>query len=938
MAKRASKTDQTGNIGEAAVRYQFFKLGWHVADNPPGEVGTDLLLQARADGLLDLGAPVGAQVKSGPTWFDEPKRDANGEPIGWWFRDSSGEHIKYWLDYHLPHILVLHEQNTETSYWVHITPDKVQSTGVGMKILVPRESTVDEDHADELLEVAISRAGSRWEGSAWNGGAGVTSTDRLRYALLTPRLIAPHPNRAVEEASAHEAIALLVKMRLHDLQPSGLPGSKSPVPDLESCKSSPEWQWRLYAALYGVLIDGQDSDELQELVDTAPTPHEIAAASVISCVMHMEDQDARAGLETIERALTDTEKYAPVDRDWLLLHKARCLSELGNLDQARSIAATVQRLRTLEPNDPTAMAIAGAGADIIFTATGWGSDLSEVISGRDTIAAWWRTQEISSGLQDHFDEHFRTWANHATTPGQTEGDTWYRLRAATLLSGMAADHSAWRHSSALLAKHILTFASTESSTDTISGALTVLRRAGDTKTIKLAAKRLLDSGPAAAVRDAATTMNLDDATRTSLHADLALLAAAADVLENATADRACRWILSNLVDIDGFINRFQPTFSPDHTLIETLSFLVPALSADATRELITYLLAVPSQEDVGLGHDLARVLRRIPPAAWSEDDRAELSARDDVDSELRQAVTAIVVTDDSDRRDQLRAGIREGNLDDLAAFGDITDLDTDTVEALCAYLEKRIDEQITALQNGRHSIYTYDFASILVLVNVWHPEQARWEPVRRFLTAPTPMWVAHLENVLTRLRRLGGSIPDDVAATLVDPLHCLMLTGVVRTLPMIGSRDVRGAAGAALAAINPDVISDTELWDLMEGATREQREAAIRVIAARGIDGAFDTLWAMSRDSNPWMRAHVANQLAIAADRHEHDDRFSTLLQRLLADPGTLIARMVAVTLPGQPRSAASDHVANILRNHLSAEVRRYVAKYEAGSGAPIAE
>lgn len=85
MAKQASRTEQTGNIGEAAVSYQFAKLGWHVAPNPAGEVGTDLLLQARADGLLDLGALAGAQVKSGSTWFDNPKRDKNGDTVGWWF-------------------------------------------------------------------------------------------------------------------------------------------------------------------------------------------------------------------------------------------------------------------------------------------------------------------------------------------------------------------------------------------------------------------------------------------------------------------------------------------------------------------------------------------------------------------------------------------------------------------------------------------------------------------------------------------------------------------------------------------------------------------------------------------------------------------------------------------------------------------------------------
>jgi len=37
-----------------------------------------------------------------------------------------------------------------------------------------------------------------------------------------------------------------------------------------------------------------------------------------------------------------------------------------------------------------------------------------VIACRDILAGWWRTEEISSGLQHHFDDHFRSWATHTT--------------------------------------------------------------------------------------------------------------------------------------------------------------------------------------------------------------------------------------------------------------------------------------------------------------------------------------------------------------------------------------------------------------------------------------------------------------------------------------------------------------------------------------------
>ncbi|MFV9426906.1 DUF4365 domain-containing protein [Rhodococcus aetherivorans] len=925
MARRANQNERTGNAGVAAVDYQLTKMGWQPYRTSQGELGIDLLIEARDDGLFDYGLMIAAQVKTGPSQF-KPKKDHTGQIVGWWFEDTKGEHLPYWRDHVLPTILILHDEDTETSYWVHVTADSIQSTGLGMKILVPKDSTIDLDHVDALMDVAASgRPASIWEGSAWNSHAPIGRVNRLRYALLTPRLVAPHPNLGVNKATPFEAIALLVKMRLRPLQPP-LPGREAAVPDLDTCRTSSEWLWRLYAALYDVLVDGKDIDAVRNLIEATSKPHERAAASAIVCALHVENQDPRAGLVIIEQALdTADDYYTPADRYWLLVHKARCLTELGELDPASKLAIEVQRLRTLEPNDPTATAIAGAGTDIIFNVSGWRSDLSGVIAGRDTLAAWWRSQEISSGLQQHFDDHFRNWATH-TAAIRGDGETWFRLRAASLIAGMTAEHSAWRHASALLAKHILTFETASSDADKTTTALTALRRAGDSKALELAVKRLLDAGPASAAQDAAAEVDLNTSTRTSLPADLKLLAAAADVLDHNTADRTCRWILSNLADLDGFVERFQPIFSADHALLETLTRLVPALSDTTLRELIDHILSLPSNGDVGWGHDWARIVQAIPSTAWTPDDRVALAARDNDDSELRHAISTVVAEGSSSHRDRLRAEIREGNLDALESFGDVRDLDPETVEGLCDHLGRRIDSMITDMGRGTFRISAHDIGATLVLINVWHRDHARWEPVRKLLTFSASTWMTYLSGMLTHLRRLADHIPDDIRVTLVGPLRTLMLTGVSDHLV---KEDVRGLAAGALAAIDPDSITDTELWELMCGPTREHKEAAIRVIAARGLDRAVDTLWSLSRDKDPWIRAIVVNQLTFASSQHD-DPRLSALLERLLDDHGTLTARMAAIALRDAPRSEPGDRLAEQLRNHISAQVRRYVAKYEA--------
>ena len=331
---------------------------------------------------------------------------------------------------------------------------------------------------------------------------------------------------------------------------------------------------------------------------------------------------------------------------------------------------------------------------------------------------------------------------------------------------------------------------------------------------------------------------------------------------------------------------------------------------------------------MGAAFEWARVVSRIPSDAWSEADRAVISARSDDETELRDVFNGVVADGDRDHRDGLRERIRNGDLTALGAFGDVRDLDSDTVQGLIDHLKNRINDQIGELERGAAKYGSEEPAATLVLINAWHPKSARWEPVCRLLSlGDTVPFVRHLEQVLIRLRRLSAHVPDEVAAELIAPLHDLMTNGH-RASQFFGVEDVRGEAASALAALRPGAVTDEELWDLMEADQRERREAAILVLAARGVDKGFDTLWAMSRDSNPWLRAIVANQIAHAASRNAEDNRFLILLRRLLSDEGTLVARMVAETLDG-PQSSTADQLADALRHHISARVRRAVAVYE---------
>src|SRR6202023_2606449 len=164
----------------------------------------------RDERLFDLGLVVGAQVKAGESYFAEPVHGEDGGVLCWWFRYPDRAHVGAWAAHGLPHLLVLHDLDSSSSYWVHVTADVIESTGKGGKVFVPVENTVDAEHREALLAVAATlRSNATWEGSAWTGSTGVAPADALRHALIVPRLVAPHPNAGHDSTlTPAQAVAL----------------------------------------------------------------------------------------------------------------------------------------------------------------------------------------------------------------------------------------------------------------------------------------------------------------------------------------------------------------------------------------------------------------------------------------------------------------------------------------------------------------------------------------------------------------------------------------------------------------------------------------------------------------------------------------------------------------------------------------------------------
>ncbi|WP_162245407.1 MULTISPECIES: DUF4365 domain-containing protein [unclassified Rhodococcus (in: high G+C Gram-positive bacteria)] len=912
----------TGSAGELAVAQQFVALGWGVAPNPTEhDLGTDLWVAARDSRRWDLGSLLGVQVKSGITQFYSTARNDDGAVDGWWFRESDGDHFDYWLNHQVPHIIVLHDPDTGQSTWVHVTEANVTSTGNGYKILIPRTNPLAPSTVDELVRIATAgRLAPHWEGSAWTGAHQLLHHDRLRYALLTPRLVAPHPNLHTTELTAPEAIACLIKMRRDDL--TERPGRSSLVPTVDHCRTSPNWQWQLYAALHDAVITGADNavHGVSSLIATAATGAERAAATALTAALLIEQRNPAEALDVLRRTLA-YDDASPVDHAWLTMHLARCLADTGQLDEARESAVTAQALRHTHPQDPTALALAGAGTNLMFELTDWSNqNVGEAITNRDTHASWWRTQDMASGLQYTADETFTRWGVRRGADARVSGQPWNHLRAASLIAGAAADHAAWRLSFAQLAKRTATV-----STDAehLRAALEALHTAGDVDAIKLAVPHLLDVGPTSAVKDTAEALDLSVVTRTTLDAGVELLIHGADVISESTADRCIEWALDILPDPVRASGRIISNYHSVRRIRELIAAVVPAASHTTVDKVVSMIVAATEVDDQSVAHEYAKIIQSIPDDAWTPPRIAALSSRSLRSSdnfEFTEAVIEVLASRDADRRTNLLSQIAEGDLGALQAYGDVRDLPAHTVDSLASVLDERIGRQITELNQGRGTFGDGSAAGTLILLNTWHPTHAHWTEIEQLLKH-YQVFTHQLKAPLQALRRHAGRVPADVIGR-ITPLLKTLMTEAKPEHRFFGGTDIRSDAASALGVLDPNALEDRELWALMAGDPN-QRAAAALVVAQKEPGAAMHTLAVMAHDADPWVRAVVANCLArwIVAGQDNHTANL--LLTRLLdPDGGTLVSRMVAVALRGTPINDATATLAHILTSSPSAAVR----------------
>lgn len=903
---RASTTAATGTSGQSALKATFERLGWAAIPNPEHDLGTDLWVNPRDPRRYDLGLMLGVQVKNGPTGFKRPG-DVGGR-TGWW-HSNDRRHWDYWLQHYVPHLVVLRDEATGVSYWAHVNKDSVEWTGKHGKMFVPSDQVVDEDSLSALIEIAASvRPAPQWSGTAWSG-ADLTPSTELRHALLAPRLVAPHPNAPLRRLRAPEAIALLAAGRFGEIDRYHLN---------ETDGSRSGWAWSMYSGILDWVMSGS-VDQLRSCAAGAVEPHELAAASVVLASALVEADAWEEALEVVVGPL-EGDLCDPIDHAWLQIHRARCLAEIGDPDEAIRLGVSVQGLPTVHPGDLTAAAIAGSGASLVFrTSDLLAGDVSSTIRAGDTETNWWRSQSISWGLGAFFDETFRRWVDNQGEISFSRDSGVHRLRGVSLVAAFTALHEGWCHAISLLAKWELMSPSLDS--DAARDRLVDLCRAGDAKALAGAIPQLLVRGPASAVARAGALVDLDCVTRTSARATLELLTRGADLLPIAAAEAAAGWALRSREDLERWRNRVRPAFVLDWQRAGLLAALVGVVSADTQSKICAHVVGLPMLSDQGNAHQWAAVVRAVPPSAWTADEVEALLGRSGDHREFTDAVTSLDSRRDRARREAVLDQLREGSFQAITYLDSITEVPEDAVDPLTLACAKSIRHRIEQANSGQFARYVgVDPARTLVLLNVAFPAHANWEPVLDLLGNQ----LAYEFITGGAIEAIAGNVDDidaAVVAKITDALKGLVGRGPLPMLPLLGG-DARSIAMEALHQLEPP--KETPLgWLAARGRT--EREHLIRLLAQRRDPADTGVLVTLTSDSDPYVRALAAGALSYWLSCGVATVDVLKALTRALADDSTLMARTVVKQWPVAPVSSLRP-LAEFLASHQSAKVRNRAA------------
>ncbi|WP_342761272.1 DUF4365 domain-containing protein [Glycomyces sambucus] len=856
-----TSNQRTGAFGQSRVKAQFEDLGCAPIPNPEHDFGTDLYIQlANLEGNL-TGAFIGAQIKTGKSFFKEEVHGRAGVVEGWWFREDLA-HYDYWMTHQVPHVVILYNKSEQTAYWSQITKSRCKLTKKGFKVFVPSHQVVDFQHLGSLIRVASSASSAiSLEGTAWDSSKySMPQGSKMRHSFIAPRLVAPHGNRQIDTIGYHEAIALQIQGRGVDYS-DFLDSNRA----LKEAADTWGWQFaRTVNSFTSGLMPDEFSSELLQL-GSAPT-EDVPGAIVFLACMHMERGNFHQAKSVLENN-TITENS--VDNAWIKTQIARCELETGNLEAAKVIInnTIIELLRV--KNDVTATAILGAATKLRNTMLDYrNASIQEMISAADNIASWWRSKTVSIGATKVLVRNFRQWAGDTSQIIFADDVANNSLFAAQIQANLTGDRDDWRTYLSFSGQNTLLDKTDDRS---IQIALSDLKLSGDAKTLELATRKICDDGPLQVLRKFATSIRNSNWSYTTSLPNLMVWKNAGELLSESDADEAASYCIDAILGRQSALHPSTLTgFSIGFRVFEALSGIMNASSVTSHQRVLETLIEI---DERSFEHpEISRCLKRLK---W---DRINPELIDSLINKIANLSNSSTSNSILGLISRHRTSARDILLDRFTSDADaalsieyIGGLSEHAANDLIQDLAYRV-ERLCSESSTQPRTYPPDPApAFLAQLNSLHQSIACWDPVLTYLSSEN---IDRNDKYATCqiISRLHNKIADRVRTSLTESIGKIRLQSSSYAIHNFMSRNIDGVllrAEYVLGVIPPESIN-LSVIAAIHGAAEIRRDIA----EFAALDDTGQLGWVLSNllnDGDAQVRALVTQGIAhwISNDRAE---------------------------------------------------------------------
>ena len=848
MQMKQPQNRQRGAAGETAVKGFFEDLGWGAISTGDHDLGTDLYLQLRDDEGVELLLMMGVQVKTGSTTLAEAAT-VDGRS-GWWFREDDQRHLGYWSEHPVPHILVLQDETRTRRYWAYLNRKSIETTGKGIRVFVPDTQPLADSFRDAWGESAERALRSvEFEGSRWNYDASsLPDQEQLRMALLTPRLVVPHPNRGSSRPITWaQAAAMVIDSSAARWEESA--ERHGVVPSFDDALGHLDERWQFAGALYR-WRSGADTGPL-EAVAASTRGTRLGVATAVALSIALEQTGRPEAAADALRGNLVSDEHTP-DQGWLRVRIAALEMEQGNDATARSMAEeAIVRLAAFA-RDVTVSALRSAATWVLFeTNQTMARDLSKILPDLDNMASWWRSQVVSSGLSMSTTQAFRKWARDSTIVIGGTANARNRLVSAELLANLAGLTSQASDVRALRAKVDLL-----EDRDTV-GALNGLLMAGDDKALKSALRQVRGAGSPGALTEFIAGVNMSTLSRTTFHAGLTAVAEAGDYTSSEQGARLAADITDMLLRRVDRATRLRPRLLATGPMLEALAGVVVFADDAVALEVVDHLFDVDHDKT----HELpfAHLLRRLDDAGrlYAVGARMTKAVQDErLSSWQRQAFAARTFQEENVRA-AISSRILGGDIASLRSLPDLTHLTHDEVTATLRACWAGLQAVTDSARRGSMAVAKTDTARLGAGLLLVHHRSDEWGPLLQFLEDLDVAFNLKID-VCRFLAANASSVPLPIRTALLQALPAIR-----------ASKSMPDPSGQQL---------DFSCLDVLEAGLADDDESVSPVAARLQTSSAEgDRVWSVDRlsvrrnvdaltgflvDPSPRVRARAVRALA----------------------------------------------------------------------------